>query len=370
MVGRVLGFAARRKLGTLLVSTALAASALVALPAPPVEAQTPTPPTLPAFGGNGPCTVSTTEATNTAFSTQKVFLVQPGGTAMPGLTGGTCNGNNRPVVLLAHGYVPCDPDGTPPDGVPGQPPPYQALVNNLVSNGFIVAFPSFCLPSALDIISPYTQSYDMVNTGFTQAMGMTLREDTTRVGVIGHSYGGGMVGWLAEQTKARSWGGSAMWLSVFAPIFPLRGANPYDIPAHARTMNVIFQHDHVCAEAGLGPEVCNIPFWSSVHYDRFSKATARWGVKVNSDISHPPGPNCSAANNSNQPLCAHHYVPSYATNTTHLQYFGVYRNLHALWQCTKTPQPSGCNADRTFMGVWSDGVEATRASHCTPTSCP
>jgi hypothetical protein len=334
-------------------------AAIVAVPAPAADAQTPTPPPRPAlndFGGPGPCGIGRTgPVENTSFPNQDVWLFQPSGTATPTRTGGTCGGTNRPVALIAHGWTACS-------GTPSIPEFYLGLVNNLVSNGFIVVYPNYCSTTPFDFIGDGTPTYDMVDSGFRQALGLTTRESTANMGVWGHSFGGGMAPWLAEQITARNWGTQSLWVAVYAPYVPLRGSTPFAVHPHTRGLNVIYEHDTIC----VGIPFCNLEAFSSIIYQRMPAGRV-WGVRVRSDCSHPPAAGCNPP--ADDRLRADHFTPTAGPPEGHLQYYGSYRNVHRLYDCARNAASPSCSADRTFMGRWSDGVEATRAQNCTATAC-
>jgi hypothetical protein len=363
---------ARRAVATVVGALSMGLAALVVVPAAPAEAQTPTPPPQPALnalGGPGPCTSKTTSATNTAYSNQTVWVIEPQGAGSPTRTGGTCGTGIRPVVFMAHGWSRCSFE-------PSNPTNYQDLINNLVSNGFLVVYANYCSVNEYDFVGNGTPTYDMVNTGYVQAMGMTTREDTANIGFWGHSFGGGMVPWLAEQAWDRNWGGQSLWVAVYAPYVPLRGTLPdFDLPSHTRSLNVIFQHDQVCAQAGVPWPFCSVPAWSANIYNRMPQPESQqWGVHVKSDCSHPPVSGCNPP--SELRLLADHYVPGSKTGGVvirpddHIKYYGIYRNVQALSDCARNSASPSCNVSRTSMGVWSDGVPATSATNCTPASCP
>ena len=214
------------------------AVSLVGTASSPAGAQAPTPPQQPGLnqpGGPGPCSVSPTSsspAANPLSAFARVWVFEPGGSASPTLTGGSCNDSQRPVLFVTHGY-PYDPSvgciDVTPDG-------FQ-LVDNMVSNGYIVVFANYaCYPAVW---------WD-VDAGFQHGVTMTSREDVSRIGIWGHSWGGVMVSDLAKAAGDRGWGATALWLGIFAALDP---DNPADLPDNARVLEVVYEGDAIVANS-------------------------------------------------------------------------------------------------------------------------
>jgi hypothetical protein len=232
-----------------LVSVLLFLTAAVVL-SPPAEAQTPTPPARPAagqLGGLGPCgnaptqaELDTNELTNFDWTDGtsgpivqshvlfpgsqqwKVWVFEPNGTASP-RSGGTCNDNRRPVVLIVHGF--------PAQQIVGlgeaRPRMYGSLIQHLVSNGYVAVFVNYDFASAFTDPGPFdplniNQAWARVWIGFDQAVRgfsdpipnpwglqprtpMTTRANLNKVGLFGHSLGGGMLPLLSTLTFLQSW---------------------------------------------------------------------------------------------------------------------------------------------------------------------
>jgi hypothetical protein len=373
---------ARRALAAVAGVVGVGLASMVIAPAPPIDAQTPapTPPPQPAlnqFGGPGPCTWTAREAPNAAYPGRTVWVSEPQGAGVPvPRTGGTCGDNRRPVVLVAHGHRFCWDAAS-------NPLIYEALITNLVTNGFVVAFPNYCAAAIGEFFGNGTPTYDMVDAGFRQAMTMTSREDLANLGIWGHSFGAGMSPWLAERAWARGEGTRSLWVATYAPYMPLRGGRPpgapddptFLLPPHTRSLHVIYQHDSICSLVVIIWPGCNVPAFSADIYDRMPQPTSqRWGVLVRSDCSHPPAGGCNPpTGEANEILLADHFTPNSLDGTgpelrrapSHMQYFGSYRNLHRLYDCARNGGAS-CSASRTSMGTWSDGVAATPAVNCLP----
>jgi hypothetical protein len=369
----------------------------VAVPATPAAAQTPPGP-VPSgqLGGSGPCTVQALPAVNnngpadnSNWNRGQIWIYKPSGTGSP-RTGGTCTGGSRPVAILVHGWS--SGTGSCSALPPGFPDPTGAtnFINNLVSNGHIVIFPNYC--AEIGHFFSGNVSYDQVREGVIQVANdpaVNQRMNMDDLGIWGHSYGGGMTPWLALQFDAQGWGDTALWLAPYAPYDPLRLPNPswtsgnppdVNLPAHTRSLHVIYQHDDICSWlVWLG--VCNVGLWSLEIYQRLNLPTSqKWGVTINSDCRTPTPCSTPYA----EAYRAHHFVPGGVNGDgtpvpeTHLRYYGSYRNVQAVSDCARPGDapPAGndcdpvcdpsCTFDITYMGTWSDGVAATPATRYIP----
>jgi hypothetical protein len=208
---------------------------------PAAEAQTAAIPPYPAagLGAKGPCGGAPTDAeldtddldgsdagspamqTNAIFPSRHVWVYEPTGTGSP-RTGGTCNDNRRPVVLVVHGF-PAQELIFLGEALPFL---YGTLIQNLVTNGYIVVFANYDAVSAFadpgDFVDPTRpdRAWATVWVGFDQAVRgfvpgniwgltprapMTTRADLREIGFFGHSLGGGMLPWLSTLTTLQTW---------------------------------------------------------------------------------------------------------------------------------------------------------------------
>lgn len=304
--------------------------------APWANAATATPPAPPAvgqLGGPGPCLPGTGMDTldgGIGFNTitalgNLVWVFAPTGGGAP-RTGGLCNDAKRPVVFIAHGAGALTPFV------------YGDLIRNMVSNGNIVVYANQSLAWAPGL------TYPQVDAGNVQAAGLMNsllggRMDLSNIGIWGHSSGGGMVPWLAQQAEKHGWGRSSMWLQMTGMYFAFKvgTTGPIHLPANARVQVVAFDQDDK-SDAGIGIdafESFDIPDSQKDH------------ITVRSDVG----------------FTADHFVPVSwmlsASPADHLDRYGLYRNYQAMADCARFGR--NCNADLGFMGTWSDGHQAPRA---------
>jgi hypothetical protein len=265
--------------------------------------------------------VLTRQLANPLDSRHDLSVVEPTGAGEP-WSGGRCDGSGRPVILVAHGYT-ASAVGA-----------YQGLVNHLVSNGFIVVFPGYTTE-----FNP-THQYAVVDTGLVTAIGaLGARADTSRLGVVGHSFGGGMTPWLLQQAAGRGWGTQALWGVAFAPWYSFGvGEGPIALPANARFTTVSYDRDRV-VDARIGIEVfhsVSVPDAQRNH------------VMVRSDTTVEPY------------LIADHLGPvsleapvGYLA-TDHLDRWSAFPTVDATGRCAL--EGVWCDTDLSFVGTHADGT--------------
>lgn len=278
-------------------------------------------------GARGPCGVELTSLVNQVDRRHPLVVAEPTGEGRSPL-GGRCDDASRPVVLVAHGYL-----GNFVEG-------YEGLVRHLVSQGHIVVFPGYTAEFDPD------HQYSVVLGGFVQSTGESTRMDLGRLGVIGHSFGGGMLPWLVQQLDSRGWGAEAFWAVDFAPWFALEvGTGPIEVPDHLRFVMVSYQNDYF-VDARIGIETfaaLDLP------------ASRKQHVMVYSDRSHSPA------------LEADHLGPVSVElldglgtiSTDNLDRWVTYRVADATAGCAITG--SFCDADLSDTGTWPDGTPVRRA---------
>ena len=272
-------------------------------------------------GADGSCGITRRELWNPVDGRHAVVVFQPTGSGRP-FTGGSCSDDHRPGVFVAHGYL-----GTFPEG-------YQGMIDHLVGSGFVVVFPGY--PVEFD--PPH--QYDVVDSGFVLGAAASGRIDLDRIGVVGHSFGGGMAPWLLQRAVARGWGSAALWSVVMAPWFALQvGAGPIDLPARTRLTVVNYDED-VVVDARIGIEMLRSVTLTPDH-------TAH--VTVRTDRSSDP------------PLFADHLGPVSlealpflgVISTDHDDRFSAWRSIDATAGCAIDGR--WCDTDLSDMGIWPDG---------------
>lgn len=385
----------------------------------------PAPPAAPTsgLGTEGPCIVPTendiqqatstgtkvSKRTNPRHTTQKVWIIKPSGEDIL-RTGDSCGTTERPVALVIHGFpVQEIATGT------NSPVYYYGMIHNLVSNGFIVVYAQYNWTAVLqpvgghlwtDVEAVATTVYD----GFEDAMQTAptnARMDPNRIGIWGHSLGGGVTPIVLNKAAAAhpTWGSGSRWIAMeaagdlfarcddiphrfFPPAdFPWDEKCPRKMPPVPDNTKVLF-----ISQAGDLPGIKTMT--SRMVADM---RHAKTHVRIRNDCSHslPYGPcredslpdgtgafatdqTCPSTPVEATECMAGHLLPtSYSDRTynplsarspNHLVYYGIYRNVQAVADCALFGTSTSCNADLTDMGVWSDGTPATRAVQTTYSS--
>lgn len=107
-----------------------------------------------------------------------------------------------PVILLAHGFG------------PNYWPAYQDLIRHMVSRGAVVVYAPYPALGAT-----HDQRYGTLWAGFQAAVAAEGQAmDLSRVGIVGHSYGGGAVPFLASHAFVdQGWGRQGAFVLMLAP---------------------------------------------------------------------------------------------------------------------------------------------------------
>jgi dienelactone hydrolase len=231
--------------------------------------------------------------------------------------------NKVPVIFFAHGFGGSDYRV------------YEGLLNQLASNGYAVVFAPYA------IIAPtHAARYDQLWNGFQAAVaqyGNVL--DTSKIGVAGHSYGGGAVPEIARRAVAQGWGGNDIFLFVMAAWYSW-GTDYNSIPARAKLVVQIYWDDgtneHLISQNDI--------------WNRLPQITERkWQV-------------IRTANNCSCTLIGGHGIPVTADvsmdsggGTNGHDMWGVWRRIHALADYTFNRNQTAKNiafGDDANMGKW------------------
>jgi hypothetical protein len=233
------------------------------------------------LGSNGPLAVERTTLPHPTMR-EEVTVFMPKGSA----------GARNPVVFFSHGYG------------PNIWSVYEPLLNHMVSRGAIVVFGVFPLG-----MSTMQERYSILWSGFDAAVKrLGDRMDLTRVGFVGHSFGGGANPTMAfEGIVNNGWGSRGAFLFELAPwyTYGMSDERFRRFPSHVLHAAQVYQddkmNDHVMA------------------YDlhRQFRGPVNWLLLVRSDTVQ----GCK--------IMAEHMLPARARNATVLQY-ATLRPLDAL----------------------------------------
>ncbi len=215
------------------------------------------------------------------------------------------DGKPRPIILFCHGIG------------AENPLVYMQLLKHIVSWNYSVLYAPYKKASA---IGSSSNAYSMMWSGFNAGMrAWSQNIDTTKIGVIGHSFGGGAVPaftWKALNEK--HWGASGSFMYIMAPWYS------YDItqeqleqfPKPVALIMEVFEDDRT-----NDPRMA-IDIFRSIAIPDSQKDF----ITLKSDT-------CEGV-----PLVADHGVPEgaypYGWDVNALDYSGVYRLVHALASLT------------------------------------
>jgi hypothetical protein len=306
-------------------ATVGAVTTVEALPASATAA--PSLPTQPTSGpgSNGPCTSTSTSVDNPAAFAQKIIVFSPGGTAATPVTGGTCNDAKRPVVVVIHGLL----AGIDSQLI-GNSLLYGDVIKHFVSTGNVVVFASYETDP-----DDFHGSFGREDAALALAPKYAPRGDFSRLGIVGHSMGGGAVPYIAQRAVARDWGSKSLWLFALAPAF-MADRGPVSVPAHTRVVVANYDGDNFI-DMRLGIQQFNayaLPDAQKKHLTVHSQTRGKVKLEANhlspNSLIAPNGP---------------------------VHFFAIGGVGDALESCSLLGQ--NCDADLGYMGRWSDGQPVT-----------
>jgi hypothetical protein len=161
-----------------------------------------------------------------------------------------------PVVFFSHGL-----GGTSWSG-------YRSLLTHMASRGFAVVFSPYPANGATN-----DQRYLILWNGFEEAASrFSTRFDLTKVGFMGHSYGGGATPAMAYKgMMERGWGtkGAFMYMMAPAPTFTVSDAQLRSLPNHTNLIMQVFSNDTITPHRTAIDQyakMSSIPFERKAYY--------------------------------------------------------------------------------------------------------
>ncbi len=298
----------QRGLVGLAIATVLAVTACA--PGPP-------PPAPPALGSTGPCGRTNVQLSNPQVPSSPIYVAYPTGPAAAPVTGGTCGDAARPVVVLVHGYLASF------NWV------YEGVIDHFTRTGNIVVMATYGT-DLVDVQGSANRALQAV----TAAVPQLEREDLSKVGLIGHSLGGGILPWVTQQVVTRGWGTEGLWLFSLAPYQGI-GTGTITLPAHTRAVIEAYDQDTL-----VNP---------SVGVDLFRRMSI--------PVSQKDHVTVRSSTHGSGSLTAQHTSPnSVISPDDAVKFYGIYRIGDILESCALTGQ--NCTTDMTTMGNWPDGTPA------------
>lgn len=247
------------------------------------------------------------------------------------------NGVRYPVILFCHGVG------------AGNPDVYRELIEHIVSKGTAVVYPTY--NSSIAKIKPGI-AYRSLKKGFSAGVKKwhTLF-DTSRAGVIGHSFGGGAVpsvGW--QWLKELSWGINGAFMYILAPWYSYRISQTQleSFPQHLKLVVEVFEDDFI-NDHRMGADL-----FETIRLPKENKNF----IILHSDTL------------DGRSLVADHGVPSGSGDNKPvdlLDYYGIYRIVDALAECSFKGNPEGCAIalggglhEQCRMGVWRESGDPVK----------
>ena len=289
----------------------------------------------PASGYGAPGNYGATEAPT--FTLDKngdgnadIFIWTPDGLAPP-----------YPTVFFAHGTG---------AGEPEELLPYSKFIQHVVSRGVAFVYPTYAWNAQAD------PKYAALTEGFALAVeSYPELFDLSRVGFVGHSYGGGAIPAVSYHFFREvdlPWGSNGRFAFLMAPSFPLnfRAIFENGYPTDVKLLIAVYDKDYITSEWPA-----EAIYWEATQLG--IPVTERDWVRLISEVHG----NCRQQ--------ANHVTPTNMTTNFYkesgvhgLDYYGVYRLFDALADYALNGNHNGQqtalghgNATQTYMGVWPNG---------------
>ncbi len=173
------------------------------------------------YGATGPYAVSQQSFSNPLNTTQQCQIFYPTGVS-----------TSVPTVFFLHGF-----SGNFSIA-------YLGLFNHLASHGYAVVFAPYPATTMIQ------NNYDIMQNGFEiAARDFSSIIDTTRIGLIGYSFGGGASYYMADILMTQhGWGSAGRFISTIAPWYSVNTSNTLlaNLPSDVKMQSFILQDDDVC----------------------------------------------------------------------------------------------------------------------------
>lgn len=278
------------------------------------------PPTT-GYGSLGPYSVASESMPHPNWSGQSVYVFYPEGVNEP-----------APTVFFSHALNASNPDI------------YSALIENIVSQGYVLVYSPY--PGQRDGQGATVGSrYNTLRSGFeavVQSYGDLI--DTTQVGFVGHSFGGGATPGIAYNgLLEKGWGSNGAFIFIMAPWYSteISLAQLRQIPESTKVVVQVYEEDNINDHR------------IAIDLFRELNVSEKQYILLESDRSFGE---CS--------LIANHGVPASigreGPRVNALDYYGVFRVVDALADYTFTGNVEGQQLvfgdnSQLFMGAWPNG---------------
>ncbi|HKY65703.1 MAG TPA: alpha/beta hydrolase [Acidimicrobiales bacterium] len=258
------------------------------------------------------------QLTNSSVPANPIYVAYPTGAAATPNIGGTCGDAARPVVFLVHGWL------------ANSNVLYEGVIDHFTRTGNIVVMATYGSGDLADVRG----SADIEVQAIAAAVTQLQRADLAKVGLIGHSLGGGMLPYVTQQVAARGWGASGLWLFSLAPYQGI-GSGPIALPAHTRAVIEAYDQDTL-VDRNVGIDLFRRLSLPASQKDHVTVRTSSHGGVT---------------------LTAQHTSPNSGISPDDaVKFYGIYRIGDILASCALTGR--NCTADMSSMGTWPDGTPA------------
>jgi len=277
------------------------------------------------YGAPGPYAVVQKDFPHPGSGHGKVYVVSP---QIPD--------TSLPAIVFLHGFQWPMPDF------------YLGFITFLASHGYHVIFPSYMLYRTT---FTHNKRYDLILQGAKDAFAMLGPQvDTTRIGFVGHSYGGGALPAVAwHYLKLKEWGEQGAFLFISAPWYVKKFA-PYQFEYFPSQVNLIVQvyEGDVFNDWRIAEDI----FYS---FKTIANRRKKFYIVHNDQYK-------------GKRLEAEHISPlsSGEDDINAIDYYALYRLTQALCQASFENDSNAYNLvlgknspQQRFMGRWPDGTPIT-----------
>jgi predicted alpha/beta-fold hydrolase len=276
------------------------------------------------FGADGDCGFIKDSISSKYFFQRKIYIYH----SVKGV-------QKKPAIFLCHAL------GSK------KPSYYEHIMEHCASNGYTVVFVSYRIssfPHQKRTFRKIFNSFEYVVDQFSQYI------DTSRIGLVSHSFGGSATPYLTlKMIKEKKWGGNGCFMFIMAPSFFLEISQKEleTFPSYVKLLLQVYEEDD-CNDHRIARDLflnINIPNSEKDFMVIMSDSSATYSYKLDADHALPF--------NSSDP----------EGEVDGLDYYGIFRYIDALaeyaftenLQAKKIALGNG-NKMQRFMGMWSDNT--------------
>lgn len=136
----------------------------------------------------------------------------------------------HPVVFFCHGFGAINPIV------------YDAYIRHIVSLGYTVVYPAYPAIATTN----FEGLYDIMFNGFCQAVSQYGEYmDTTKLGIVGHSFGAGAASSMTLRCQTKGWGNNSRFMLLHAPwyVFDVAQSQLRSFPDNCKLLVQVYEED-------------------------------------------------------------------------------------------------------------------------------